>query len=130
MRAAVGKNIDADQGRRLAQQYFGRGTNLLWNRLRDGHNASSDVNIQAVLLLVSYAADFGQTGEADIHIDSLRTMVSERGGIDGLQINQTLHWQLQMIDMSRRHHLTLSCVAECQEPLRFPNGLWRMPSPS
>ena len=91
--------VESDQ--QTAQQYFGRGTNTLWQRLRDSRTASSDVNIQAVLLLVTFTSDFGQPGEADIHAGALRTMISERGGIGAINSNPVLRQQLDALDTSR-----------------------------
>ena len=107
-----------------AQQYLARGTNLLRNRLRDSNTASSDANIQAVLLLVCYTSDFGSGSEVNIHADALRTMVAERGGIEALSGNAVLHHQLLAADTARRYHLTLDCQANCQKDLRFPNRFW------
>lgn len=121
---------EAEKDQQAAQQRFVHGTNILWNRLRDPSHASSDVNIQAVLMLVAYTSDFGQTNEVDIHADALRTMVRQRGGIDALQNNSILHQQLQMLDTSRTDHLTLDCVTGCSRPLRFANGFWTVPVPS
>ena len=90
-----------EHDRQTARQYFGRGTNILWNRLKDPRNASSDVNIQAVLLLVCFASDFGQPGEVDIHAGALRTMVSERGGIEAINTNAILAGQLNALETSR-----------------------------
>lgn len=113
----------ATQQQQHAQQYFGRGTNILWNRLRDPRHASSDANIQAVLLLVAYASDFGQSGEVEIHADALRTMVAQRGGTASIG-NQTLRGQLESIQASRRYHLTLWLDHECGTARRFPHGFW------
>lgn len=109
--------------RQQAQQYFGRGTNILWNRLRDPRHASSDANIQAVLVLVAYATDFGHPGEVEIHADALRTMVAQRGGTALIE-NHTLRDQLENIEASRRYHLTLGLDHECAAPKRFPHGFW------
>lgn len=113
----------ATQHRERAHQYFGRGTNILWNRLRDPDHASSDANIQAVLLLVAYTSDFGQPNEVEIHADALRTMVSQRGQV-GVISNPTLCGQLESIQSSRKFHLTLEFDHECDAPQRFPHGFW------
>ena len=107
-----------------AQEYLCRWTNNLWNRLRDTNTASSDVNIQAVLLLVSYTSDFGQADEVSIHAEALPTMVEERGGLEALRANTVLHRQLIAADKARRYHLTLDCRPDCHRVLRFPNGFW------
>lgn len=106
-----------------AHRYFGRGTNLLWNRLRDPRHASSDVNIQAVLLLVAYTSDFGQGSEVDIHADALRTMVAQRRGPAGIE-NSILRNQLALISSTRKYHLTLASEHDCGAPIRFPGGFW------
>lgn len=111
-----------------AESYLGRGTNILWNRLRMPGDASSDANIQAVLLLVAYTADFGQASEVRLHADALRTMVDERGGIDAFGHNPALQHQLWAIEGSRESHLTLDCEPTCPRPLRFPDGLRLRPA--
>ncbi len=110
-----------------AQTHYGRGTNLLWNRLCVADHASSDSNIQAVLLLMAYTSDFGQRSEVELHAEALRTMVEQRGGIDTFGHNPALQEQLRVIDQSREHHLTLGCETYCSSALRFPNGV-RLPS--
>lgn len=114
------------QQQESAQQYFGRGTNILWNRLRDPRHASSDANIQAVLLLVAYTSDFGSPSEVEIHAEALRTMVAERGGI-AVIANRTLRAQLNNVQDSRTFHLTLGPDHECSAPRRFPDGFWHIP---
>ncbi|KIX00216.1 uncharacterized protein Z518_10354 [Rhinocladiella mackenziei CBS 650.93] len=106
-----------------AQSNLGRGTNILWNQLQVSGHASSDANIQAVLLLVTYTSDFGQANEEQLHVDALRTMVDQRGGVDAFGHNSALQRQLWAIGNSRVHHLTLSCDLSCPERRRFPNGL-------
>ncbi|KAJ9605100.1 hypothetical protein H2200_010490 [Cladophialophora chaetospira] len=110
-----------------AQTNFGRGTNILWNRLRMPGHASSDANVQAVLLLLAYTADFGQADEVRLHADALRTMVDQRGGVAAFATNPALLHQLLGIEESRRFHLTLNCEIDCPDPLRFPNGLGLRP---
>ncbi len=112
-----------------AQSYLGRGTNILWNRLHMPGHASTDANIQAVLLLVAYTADFGQAGDVRLHADALRTMVEQRGGIDSFGHNPALQHQLWAIEVSRQFHLTLGCAPTCPRPLRFPDGLRLRPAP-
>ena len=113
-----------NQQRETAQQYFGRGTNILWNRLRDPSHASSDANMQAVLLLVAYTSDFGQADEVDIHVEALRTMVAQRTQA-GVISNPTLRGQLESIALSHKYHLTLHWEHTCEDPRRFPNGFWQ-----
>lgn len=106
-----------------AQSYLGRATNLLWNRLRMIGHASSDSNIQAVLLLIAYTSDFGRGGEVQLHADALRAMIEERGGIDAFGHNQVLQQQLWMIEESREFHLTFNCEPSCTSARRFPDAL-------
>ena len=106
-----------------AQAHFGRGTNILWNRLRISGHASSDANIQAVMILIAYTSDFGQPREVSLHADALRTMVEQRGGIDAFGHNPALQQQLWQIERSREFHLTLGCEDSCTSALRFPDGL-------
>lgn len=106
-----------------ASTNFGRGTNVLWNRLQMPGQASSDANVQAVLLLVAYTADFSQESDVHLHADALRTMVNQRGGITAFVSNPTLQRQLLAVERSRRFHLTLDCDDGCPDPIRFPDGL-------
>lgn len=107
-----------------AQSHLSRGTNALWNQLRlAGANASSDPIIQAVLLLLTYTADFGQAREVRLHEDALRTMLTQRGGINAFGHNPILQQQLWAIETSRAFHLTFGCESACTSPLRFPDGL-------
>ena len=117
------QQIIEEQELRLARRHMGRGTNLLWNQLRDRGHASSHVNIQAVLLLVAYTSDFGQGNEVDNHADALRTMVAERNGVAGIQ-NNVLRTQLASLDATRKFHLTLASCRGCEAPMRFPQGIW------
>ncbi|KAK5273055.1 hypothetical protein LTR99_002448 [Exophiala xenobiotica] len=106
-----------------AQTHYGRGTNVLWNRLCDADHASSDSNIQAVLLLMAYTSDFGQSREVELHAEALRTMIEQRGGIDTFGHHPALQDQLRVIDQSREFHLTLGCETSCPSALRFPGGV-------
>ncbi|KIV94238.1 hypothetical protein PV10_02024 [Exophiala mesophila] len=106
-----------------AQANLGRGTNLLWNQLRVSGTISPDPVIQTVLLLIAYTADFGQVSEVQIHVDALRTMVAQRGGIGSFGHNSILQQQLWGIGTSRTFHITFGCEAGCTSPLRFPAGL-------
>jgi hypothetical protein len=123
-RAQVAPDVSQHQ-LRLAQYHFGRGTNSLWTRLRDPDPAlaSSDANIQAVLLLVAYTADFGQANEVGMHAGALRIMVEQRGGVDGVS-DPTLRAQLEAIASSRQYHLTLASSEDCGSRPRFPDGFW------
>ncbi|RVX72364.1 hypothetical protein B0A52_04569, partial [Exophiala mesophila] len=89
-----------------AQANLGRGTNLLWNQLRVSGTISPDPVIQTVLLLIAYTADFGQVSEVQIHVDALRTMVAQRGGIGSFGHNSILQQQLWGIGTSRTFHIT------------------------
>ena len=84
---------------------------------------SSDANVQAVLLLVAYTADFRPPNEVRLHANALRTMVDQRGGIDAFSHTPALLQQLLAIEVSRRFHMTLDCQSSCPDPLRFPDGL-------
>lgn len=117
-----------EQDQQTAQIYLTRGTSLLRNRLRDSTTASSDANIQAVSLLVTYSADFGSSTEVEIHADALGIMVQQRGDLEALSASGTgstiLHRQLVEMDNARRYHLTLACQEDCCRELRFPSGFW------
>lgn len=117
--AEVPTNSDLNDAQRL----YGRGTRLLGNRLINPQTASSDGNIQAVLLLIAYAADTGSTEEVPIHFGALSRMIKERGGLQAFeaQIDSTLKMQVRAISHSRRHHFTLDCVPGCPYEARFPS---------
>lgn len=106
-----------------AQTNLGRGTNILWNQLRLSGHESSDSIVQTVLLLVVYTADFGQANEVQLHIDALRTMVAQRGGINAFGHNPALQQQLWVLGNSRSFHLAFDCEDRCTSTLRFPTGL-------
>lgn len=112
--------------RNEAQRYYGQGARLLFDGLTNPETASSDENIQAVLLLIAYAFDTGAIDEVPIHVAALSRMLHARGGrLEFLQadIHPTLMLQLRALQNSRVGHLTLDCGSDCNEELRFPNGL-------
>lgn len=108
-----------------AQRLYGQGTRLLRDRLTNPKTASSDENIQAVLLLIAYASDTGSTEEVPIHLGALSRMIRQRGGLEALEaeIDSTLRLQVRAISQSRSRHLTLECGSECPCKRRFPDGL-------
>ncbi len=118
-----------EQDNRTARRYLASATSLLRNRLGDSATASSDANIQVVLLLLSYTADFGSASEVEIHTDALRTMVQQRGGLESLSAsgNTVLRRQLVAADDARKYHLTLICQDDCCREVRFPGGFWTRP---
>lgn len=106
------------------QQLYGKGTRLLRERLTDPEAASSDENMQAVLLLIAYAADTGSDSEVPIHLEALSRMVKERGGLEAIapNMNPVLMMQITAVPRSRHYHLTLGCRSECLHKLRFLPG--------
>ena len=92
--------------------------------------SSDDANIQAVLLLVAYAADNGSPQEVSIHLGALFRMIGDRGGMEMLAstADSALMLQLKAISKSRRLHLTLDCGVDCPGQPRFPEGTG-MPEP-
>jgi hypothetical protein len=60
---------------------YGRATRILSERLRSRENNYSDVNVQTLLLLLAYTSDFSQASESQIHIEALRAMIEQRGGV-------------------------------------------------
>lgn len=122
-RGQEGAQAEAD--RTHAQRNYGRGTRLLRDRLTSSNTASSDENIQAVLLLIAYAADIGTPEEVSIHTSALRRMITQRGGLPNLasSMPSPLVVQLNAVGVSRAEHLTLQCAIDCQHPLRFPAGV-------
>lgn len=119
------RSLSTEGDRNDAQALYGRGTRLLRDRLTNPKTASSDGNIQAVLLLIAYAADTGSTEEVPIHLGALSRMIKQRGGLEMLErgIDSTLKMQIRSISRSRRYHLTLECGPECPCEPRFPDGL-------
>lgn len=122
-RPGVDSEVEADLND--AQRFYGMGTRLLRDRLISPETASSDENIQAVLLLIAYASDTGSMNEVPIHVSALERMIRQRGGLGALEneIDSTLMLQLRAISRSRQRHLTLDCEAGCAGQLRFPQGL-------
>ena len=108
-----------------ANQYYRVGTRLLRDRLTDSETASSDENIQAVLLLIAYASDTGSIEEVAIHTGALAHMIRQRGGYLALEaeIGPTLMLQLQTMTKSRNRHLTLECDSNCTAEQRFPQEI-------
>ncbi|KAJ9611800.1 hypothetical protein H2204_015186 [Knufia peltigerae] len=107
------------QDRVDAQTHLGWGINILWKQLHGADRACSDSNIQAVLLLMVYTPDFGQTNEIRLHTHALQTMIEQRGGIGAFGRNPALQHQLRSIGQSREHHLTFDCEPSCPSRLRF-----------
>lgn len=124
-RGADDQNFPTESDRNDAQRLYGRGTRLLRDRLTNPNTASSDGNIQAVLLFIAYASDTGSTEEALIHLGALSRMIKQRGGLKTLEaeIDAILWLQIRSISHSRRLHLTLECGPECPCEPRFPNGI-------
>jgi hypothetical protein len=124
-RGTGGQNFSTESDRNDAQRLYGRGTRLLRDQLTNPKTASSDGNIQAVLLLIAYASDTGSTEEVPIHLGALSRMIKQRGGLEMLEreIDSTLTLQIRSISDSRKHHLTLECGLECTCEPRFPEGL-------
>lgn len=124
LRMHNGDSSDRDSDNTLARNYINRGTTLLRTRLSDSFTAAADVNIQAVLLLIAYTADFGSFDEVRIHANALRTMIDQRGGVEEEGYIPILVLQLRSIGLSRFFHLTLDCSDPCEGVLRFPRGLF------
>lgn len=124
-RGAADSNVPTESERNDAQRLYGRGTRLLSERLTNPQTASSNGNIQAVLLLIAYTADTGSTEEVLIHLRALSRMIKQRGGLQVLesQIDSTLKLQVRAISQSRSRHLTLGCGPQCHFEARFPGGL-------
>ena len=98
-------------------EYRSRGQDILLQRLLDVSQASSDMNIQAVLILVALVGDFGESSEVNIHINGLRNIVNQRGGLARV-LDPTLQRQLRSLATSKKLHLTLECPF-CDMPVRF-----------
>jgi len=108
-----------------ANQFYRVGTRLLRDRLTSSETASSDENIQAVLLLIAYASDTGSIEEVPIHTSALARMIRQRGGLEALEaeIDPALMLQLQAIPKSRALHLTMECESKCTAEQRFPQEI-------
>lgn len=97
---------------------------MLRSRLEDPDHANSDINVQSILLILSYVADFGKPDEIAIHAEALKMMVSRRGGVSAFRGNPVLFLQLCLINTSRLFHLTMPCGLACTDAFRFPMGFW------
>jgi len=102
-----------------AMEYRGRGQNMLMQRLQDPRQASSDANIQAVLLLIALVSDFGDRGETRIHINGLKNMITQRGGLSQFAHEPFLESQIREIKLSKSLHLPLECGPDCPNTPRF-----------
>src|SRR4051812_19782294 len=76
---------------------YGMATRILSERLCGRENNCSDVNVQTVLLLLAYTSDFGQASETRIHIEALRVMIEQRGGVGSFSNNLILYQQIHGI---------------------------------
>jgi len=103
---------------------YGRSIKILSKRLQDGENRTSDINVQTVLLLIAYTSDFGGAEELHTHIEALRAMIGQRGGLDSFSKNPVLYQQLVAIDFSGKFHLTLGCDLFCAHKRRFSRRIW------
>ena len=99
-----------------SSDYRSRGQDLVLRKLQDPMQASSNSNIQAVLILIALVSDFGDPSETFIHVNGLLDMVTQRGGVQQMQ-DHLLVMQLQTLRISRALHLTLGCV--CESSFRF-----------
>lgn len=120
-RSGIEASAEADFNN--AHRYYGHGTRLFREQLSDSETASSDENIQAVLLLIAYASDAGYVVEGRIHLGALSRMVEQRGGLGILELESdpVLFMQLQALPRSRRFHLTTGSITHCTHELRFPD---------
>jgi len=124
MRNMMEARSESKQDRDGNMDNFRKGTHILSDRLRDSKNASSDANVQAVLLLLVYASDFGDANEAQLHINALRIMIQQRGGISSFGHNPALQQQLVELEFSKPFQLTFGCGASRKSERRFPQALW------
>jgi hypothetical protein len=75
--------------------------------------------LQAVLILIALASDFGSMKEAWIHITGLKHMIDQHGGISQFIHDPFLERQLGELAISRKFHAILSCESDCAHPFRF-----------
>lgn len=123
LRRHNGHSISIDSDINAARNYFNQGAALLRVRLSDPLTASADANIQAVLLLIAYTADYDSFDQVRIHISALNFMITQRGGPGAENYPPILALQLRSIGLSRFFHLTLDCTDRCEALSRFPRGL-------
>lgn len=113
------------KGASRAREFYGQGTRLLRESIATSGNTCSDSDIQAVLLLIAYAADSGSYREVSIHLEALARMIRQRAGQNGDQAVIDPHIALQMkaLPHSKVRHLTLDCEPECVSDSRFSEGI-------
>jgi len=115
-RAASGtSNYSRDMG--LAADYKTKCFTLVSARLRtaNGIHKASEQNIQAVLFLLAYETRYGTPQEAITHLNGLRGMIRERGGLHAFEDQVTLRHQLLWVELTGTAATVLGCAPNCKE---------------
>ena len=100
----------------LAADYKTKCLTLLNDRIMtaNGIHKASDKNIQAILFLLAYETRYGNTQEADLHLNGLRIMIQERGGLRAFGQQITLRQQLLWVELTGTTTMILECAPDCR----------------
>jgi hypothetical protein len=101
----------------LAADYKTKCFTLVNARLRTASDIeqASDHNIQAVLFLLAYETRYRTPQEAITHLNGLRGMIQERGGLRAFEDQVTLCHQLLWVELTGTAVTVLGCAPNCQE---------------
>jgi hypothetical protein len=102
----------------LAEEYKAKCLTLVNSRLlaASGIAKASDQNIQAVLFLIAYESQYGSQEEVVTHLNGLRGMIEERGGLRAFEEQATLCHQLFWVQLSGTAATVLDCTPFCGYP--------------
>jgi hypothetical protein len=102
----------------LAADYKAKCFALVNSRLQtaSGIHKASDQNIQAVLLLLAYETRYGNAQDAVTHLNGLRGMIQERGGLRVFEEQVTLRHQLFWVQITGTAATILDCAPFCGYP--------------
>ena len=106
----------------LAADYKVKSLILVNNRLMtaSGIDKASNQNIQAVLFLLAYETRFGTPQEAATHLNGLRGMIHERGGLRAFEEQAELCHQLLWVEVSGTAVTVLDCGPSCESTPAVP----------
>ena len=115
---------DRTQDIGFATDYKAKSLTLVNNRLTtaSGVGKASDQNIQAVLFLLAYETRFGTPQEAATHLNGLRGMIHERGGLRAFEEQATLRHQLLWAELSGAAVTVLDCAPSCESTPAIPDA--------
>ena len=100
----------------LAADYKVKSLTLVNSRLMtaSGIHKASDQNIQAVLFLLAFETRYGNAQEAATHLNGLRGMIQERGGLRAFEQQVALRHQLFWAQLTGTAVSVLDCAPDCE----------------